>query len=145
MVAASSSSRSAVLRSTLIYSPFLAIALFALSFIVADVVRNGIDGGHIVGIVIVGSVALLLAFQVIVSILDLFSSTVETVGPVDRQWSRNEMMLFHNSYIYVRKTVFRIEPQAYFDIRVGDTVRVVHAPHTSAVESVEVIERTTAL
>jgi len=144
MAAASSSARASVFRSALLFSPFLALSAFGLAFIIGDVVNGGIDAGHVVGIIIFGLVTLLLGYQVVQSIRDLFSRCVETVGVVERQWSRNEFMLFRNGYIFVGNNVFRLEPEEYIDIKLGDTVRVVHYPHTATVEAVEVVERTKA-
>lgn len=145
MAAASSSARASVLRSALLFSPFLAVSAFALAFIIVDVVNDGVDAGHVVGIVLVGFVTLLLGYQVVQSIRDLFSRCIETVGVVERQWSRNEFMLFRNGYIFVGNNVFRLEPEEYIEIKLGDTVRVVHYPHTATVESVEVVEGAKAL
>jgi hypothetical protein len=54
-------------------------------------------------------------------------------------------MLFRNGYIFVGRNVFRLEPEEYIGIKLGDTVRVVHYPHTATVASVEVAERGKAL
>jgi len=141
MVAGLSSARTSVLRSALLFSPFLAVSAFALSYIIADVVHDGATAGRIVGLVLVGFVTLLLVYQVVQSIRDLFGTQVETVGVVERQWSRNELFLFRNSYIFVKSDVFRVEQEEYIEIKLGDTVRVVHFPHTATVESVEVVTR----
>lgn len=141
MVAGLSSARTSVLRSTLLFSPFLAVSAFALSYIIGDVIHDGATAGRIVGLVLTGVITLLLVYQVVQSIRDLFAEHVETVGVVERQWSRNEFLLFRNSYIFVKNDVFRVEQEEYIEIKLGDTVRVVHFPHTAAVESVEVVER----
>jgi hypothetical protein len=83
---------------------------------------------------------LLLGYQVVQSLRDLASKTVETVGQVDRLWSRNEFMLFRNTYIFVEGNVFRLAPEEQAGVKLGDTVRVVHYPHTSTVQSVERVE-----
>ena len=141
MAAGLSSARTSVLRSALLFSPFLAVSAFALALISGDVINGGLDAGHIVGLALFGFVTLLLAYQVVQSVRDLFASPVETVGVVERQWSHNEFFLFRNGYIFVKNNVFRVKPEAYIDIKLGDAVRVVHSPHTSAVESVEVVEQ----
>ena len=141
MAAGLSSARTSVLRSALLFSPFLAVSGFALALIIGDVINDGFDAGHIVGLALFGFVTLLLAYQVVQSVRDLFASPVETVGVVERQWSRSEFFLFRNGYIFVKNNVFRVKPEEYIDIKLGDAVRVVHFPHTSAVESVEVVEQ----
>lgn len=141
MAVVRSSVRGPVLRSAIVFSPFCALSLFGLAYIVADVVADGFDVGHVVGIVIVGFMAFLLSFQVIQSIRDFFAATVETVGVVERQWSRHEFMLFRNGYIFVKNDVYRLDPVEYAGIKLGDTVRVTHSPHTATVERVEVVQR----
>ncbi len=144
MVAGLSSARASVLRSALLFSPFLAVSAFALALIIGDVISDGFDGGHVVGLGIFGCVTLLLGYQVVQSLRDLFANSVETVGVVERLWSRNEFLLFRNGYIFVKNNVFRVEPEQYIDINLGDTVRVIHFPHTATVESVEVVEQAEA-
>ena len=128
-----------VLRSALLFSPFFALTLVALALILRDIADDGASAGRIVGTVLVGSVGLLLGYQVVQSVRDLFSGLVETVGLVYRLWSRNDLFLFRNSYIFVEGNVFRLTPEQFLDVGLGDTVRVVHYPHTSAVEAIEVV------
>lgn len=129
-----------VLRSTILFVPFLAITLFAFGFIVREIATDGASAGVIVGLVLVGSVALLLGYQVIQSIRDLLSGTVETVGEVVRSWTRNDMFLFRNSYVFVDRDVYRVPPDQYMELSPGDKVRIVHTPHTGVVETIERVE-----
>ncbi len=141
MPATSSSARAAVLRSALLFTPFLAVVLVALVFIARETVNEGTSAGRVVGLVLVGSVALLLAYQVVQSVRDLFAQPVETTGLVERRWSRADFFLFRNSYIFVGRDVFRLEPEEFVQVDLGDTVRVLHYPHTSTVEAIEVVQR----
>jgi hypothetical protein len=129
-----------VLRSTILFTPFFVITLFALGFIVTQVASEGASGGRIVGLVLVGSVALLLGYQVVQSIRDLMSGTVETTGEVVRSWTRNDMFLFRNSYVFVDRNVYRVPPEQDMELSPGDQVRIVHTPHTGAVETIEKVE-----
>ena len=129
-----------VLRSTILFVPFLAITLFAFVFIVREIATDGASAGVIVGLFLVGSVALLLGYQVIQSIRDLLSETVETVGEVVRSWTRNDMFLFRNSYVFVDRNVYRVSPEQYMELSPGDNVRIVHTPHTGVVETIERVE-----
>lgn len=131
----------AVLRSALLFTPFFGIALTGLVFLVLDVVDTGVGPGQVVGVTILAFVTLLFGYQVVQSVRDLFSGVVETTGVVERRWSRNDFFLFRNSYIFVGRNVFRLEPEEYVEVDLGDTVRVVHFPHTSTVEAVEVLAR----
>ena len=141
MAAAGPSARATVLRSLLLYTPFLLVVLVALTFLFRSTVDEGASGGRIVALVMMSSVALLLVYQVIQSARDLFSRTVETIGRVERRWSRSNLLLFRNSYIFVGRDVFRLPPEQFAEIGLGDTVRIVHYPHTAAVEAIEVVAR----
>ena len=141
MTATHPSARATVLRSALLFTPFLAVTLVSLVFIIRDAAEKGASGGAIVGLVLVGLVALLLTYQVVQSVRDLFSQPVETTGLVERRWSRNNFFLFRNSYIFVGRNVYRLHPEQFIDLDLGDTVRVVHYPHTATVETIEVLER----
>ena len=139
MAATHSSARSAVLRSALLFAPFLAVSLFVFVFIALDGVDRGMSAGRVAGLALVGLVVLLLGYQVVQSLRDLFSKPVETVGLVDRRWSRNEYFLFQNTYIFVDKNVYRLSPQQGSEVELGHVVRIVHLPHTSTVEMIEVV------
>ena len=139
MAGSSRSARATVLRGALLFTPFLAVALGALVFIVRDVAEDGASAGGIIGFVLVSSVALLLGYQVVQSVRDMFSETVETTGVVERKWSRSDFMVFRNTYIFVGRDVFRLEPELALNVELGTTVRVVHYPHTSTVEEIEVL------
>lgn len=139
MAVPSRSARATVVRGALLFTPFLAVALGALVFIVRDLVVDGTSAGGIVGSILVGSVALLLGYQVIQSVRDMFSRTVETTGLVERMWSRSDFLIFRNTYIFVGRDVFRLEPELALNVELGTTVRVVHYPHTSTVEAIEVL------
>ena len=141
MAGARSSAWWAVLRSTLVFAPVLAVALVALGFIAQEMADKGSSGGRVVALVLIGSVALLLAYQVVQSLRDLFSRTVETVGVVNRCWTKNDFFLFRNVYIFVERDVYRLSPEQAVAVGSGDSVRIVHYPHTGAVETIEIVAR----
>lgn len=140
MQASHPSARGEVFRSALLFSPFLAVTLLALGLIVREIAGSGASAGSIVGLVLVGGVALLLGYQVVQSLRDLVSRPVETAGLVERLWSRNEFLLFRNTYVFVEKNVFRVPVQHLLDIERGDLVRIVHYPHTGTVELIEKVK-----
>ena len=141
MTAARPAAWTAVLRSALLFTPFLAVTLVAFALILRETVDEGRSAGRVAALVLVGSVGLLLAYQVAQSVRDLFSSLVETTGLVERRWSRHDLFLFRNSYIFVDRNVYRLSPERFIDVDLGDTIRIVHYPHTATVESIEVLER----
>ena len=111
-----SRAKNAVLRSTLLFTPFLAITLFGLGFIVRELATDGATGGRVVGLVLVSLVALLLGYQVVQSIRDLLTQPVETIGEVERSWTRNDMFLFRNSYVFLDRSVYRVPPDQYIEL-----------------------------
>lgn len=134
-----SSARGAVLRSALLFTPFLLVTMGVFGFIVQDIVVDGSSGGRIVALVLIGSVAALLTYQVVQSARDLLTQPVETTGLVERTWSRHDFFIFRNDYIFVERDVFRIEPEQALDVEPGVMVRIVHFPHTNTVDTVEVL------
>lgn len=143
MIASHPSARTAIVRSAILFAPFLAITLAALAALASDA-SSGAGAGTIVGLTLVGLVALLLVYQELQSLRDLLSQPVESIGTVERRWNRNEFFLFRNSYAFVKGNVFRLSPEQEIHVRLGDTVRVLHYPHTATVEAVEVLEQRSA-
>ncbi len=141
MATTPSSARASVLRSALLFSPFFALALLGLAVITRDAAQQGMNAGRIAGLVLVGLVVLLLGYQVVQSVRDLFAQLVETVGLVERRWSRNELLLFRNTYIFVDRNVYRLSPEQAMEIDLGNMVRIVHLPHTSTVETIAVVRQ----
>ncbi len=132
---------SAVLRSALLFTPILIVSLIILTYLIIDAVNDGLSAGRTFALSLAGFVALLLGYQSLTSIRDLFSRPVDTTGVVERRWSRSDLFIFQNVYIFVERRVFRLEPEQALEIDVGDTVRVTHFPHTGTVESIEVVQR----
>lgn len=140
MIASHPTARTALVRSILLFSPFLAISLAGFAALVSDAL-NGPGTGSIVGSVLMGLVALLLGYQVAQSLRDLLTRPVERDGLVERRWSRNEFVLFRNTYIFVERNVFRLSPEQEIHVDLGDRVRVRYYPHTATVEALEVVQR----
>jgi prepilin-type processing-associated H-X9-DG protein len=138
MPARGSVARRTLLRSLVLFTPFLVLAVAALVYVIMDVVRHGADA-TVVAVVLLSFVTALLAYQVVQSLRDMFSGLVETTGVVERYWTRHELILFRGNYLFLDGNVFRLEPHQAVDLKLGQTVRLVHYPHTGAVDSVEVI------
>lgn len=128
-----------ILRSALLFAPFLVVNLGVLGLLVQQIATEGASGGRIVAVVLVSFVAMLIGYQVLQSVRDLFSGLIETTGVVERRWNRSDLFLFRNTYIFVERNVFRLAPEEAIGVQLGDTVRVVHFPHTSTVERIEVV------
>jgi hypothetical protein len=140
MLPTRSPAKASVVRTAALFAPFFALALLGFIYLAAGAGATG-SGGRVVALVLVGFVVLLLGYQVVQSVRDMFAKLQETTGLVERRWSRNEFLLFHNTYIFVEKDVYRLSPEQALDVRLGDLVRIVHLPHTSAVESIERLPR----
>jgi hypothetical protein len=136
-----SAARASVVRSVILFTPFLAITLFGWGYLLWRLIDQGASGGAIFGFGLVSIVALLLSYQVVQSLRDAFAGLVETIGEIEKSWSRNDMFLFRNSYIFVGRDVFRVPAEQAADLAPGDTVRIRHLPHTSAVETLEKIKQ----
>jgi hypothetical protein len=130
-----------VVRSALLFTPFFGVSLLLFLYMGNDARSGGVGTGTVVGLLITGGVALLLGYQALQSLRDIFADLVETEGRVERRWSRNEFFVVRNDYVLVDGNVFRIEPERALQIEPGDRVRVVHFPHTATVETIDVVQR----
>lgn len=140
MIASHPTARTALVRSILLFSPFLAIAVAAFTVLFSEAL-DGRGTGSFVGSALMGFITLLLAYQVVQSIRDLLARPVEQEGLVERRWSRHEFILFRNTYIFVERNVFRLSPEQEIHVDLGDRVRLRYYPHTATVEALEVVQR----
>jgi hypothetical protein len=115
-----------------------------LGFLLVDAIINGVSGGEVILMVIVGVITALVAFQGVSAFLDLRSDYVMTEGPVVQKWTRNDFVVFGEScFIRVRVAdtdkvaIFKIDNFWWHQLNEGDRVLVRHLPHTSSVESFE--------
>lgn len=125
--------RAGLRRSLLIYTLLFATA----AAVVVYIAQSDAQGAGYVTLSIVGVVALLLAYQVIQHLRDLRAPLAESVGVIQRKWSRADLVIAWNSYyIAVNRTVFRIGPLDYAEVEEDMYVKVVHFPNTNNVVSV---------
>ena len=128
-----STARSSLIRSLVIYSLFLA----ADAAVIGYVLSVGIQGAAYVTTSIVLVVGLMLLYQVVQHARDLRSMLAESEGTVLRKWKSADLVIAWDSYyIRVDRTVFRIKPEQYLDVREDSYVKVVHFPNTLNVVSV---------
>jgi len=127
------SARSSLLRSLIIYAVFLAVDVVVLGY----AVTSGVEGGAYVTTSIVGVVGLLLLYQVVQHARDLRSPLVESEGLVLRRWKRADLIIAWDSYyLTVNRTVFRVKPEDWINVREDAYVKIVHFPNTLNVVSV---------
>jgi hypothetical protein len=134
------SAKVSLVWSAVLYTPFFVAALAGLSFLIKGLVDE-FGGGGVAGVVIVGVVGLLTGYQSTQALRDLFAAPVETRGVVERRWSRSDFFVVRSHYLMVKRNIFRIEPLQFVEVDLGDTVSIIHYPHTSTVESLTVEER----
>ena len=142
-----SSPRAGLIRTAIFYTP-----LFLLTLISLVAMFVGILDGGIVLLVIAGIATFLFGYQSIQSLRDLRANrTVTTQGPVNRIWSKMDLLVTRSYYISVGRAIFRIPVEAYWDLREEAKrmradgtdedyrieVRVEHFPHTGNVVKVE--------
>ena len=135
MAQTSSSARFAVVRGALIYTP-LFVASGAGSVAVIVLLAGGGELGLLLTLVIVGLAAVLTGYQSIQSLRDLAAEPRVLAGPIRRKWSRNDFLVSRSHYIYVEKTVFKIDPLTFTEVEEDDVVSILHYPHTNTVVSI---------
>ena len=144
--------RASLVRSMLIYAALLAVAVVVVAWIAAP----GPARPAFVTMSVVAVVGLLLAYQTWAHLRDLREPLVESVGTVQRIWSRADLIIaWHSYYATVDRTVFRLQPEDYVLIEdrwraLGRLdppedlfVKVVHFPRTLNVVSIHEVMRPT--
>lgn len=127
--------RWALLRGALIYTP-LALASDAGVIAVIVLLIQGGDAGLYVTLVVAGLIGVLTSYQSIQSVRDLASEPRLTTGWIRRKWSRSDFIVSRSHYIYVDKSVFKVDPATFVEVEEGDSVSILHYPHTNTVVSV---------
>lgn len=128
--------RSSLMRSAIIWTPLFLAALVAFLFFAFDEATGGDRGSwFLVGLLTVFSV--LLGFQALQPLLDLFGEPAEVSGVVVRRWSRTDSLVVRSHYIRIERKIFRIDRDLHGDLAEGDNIRVRYYPHSAAVIAVE--------
>lgn len=124
-------------RRRLLSSSVLYAMLFALALAVAVLsVARILDGGVILD-GLAALVALLLGYQTMQTVRDLYAHPVCIDGPIGRHWSKTDFILVRSHYISLKRTIFSIPVEEWFDLDEGDSVAVTYFPHTNTVISVD--------
>ena len=131
--------RSSLFRTALVFTPLFLLSLAGIGAIIFNLVTEG-AGGLIVTLLLLALAAALTGHQAIQSLRDLRSQPRVTAGPVDRQWSRADLFVMRSYYVHVDRSVFKLTPRIYAELKEGDTVIVSHYPHTNTVVAVELEE-----
>jgi xanthosine utilization system XapX-like protein len=119
-----------------------AVLLIADLLVVSYIIAGAASGGAYVTLSVVGVVGLLLAYQIVQHVRDLNAPLAESVGVVQRKWSRADLIIAMQSfYVTVEGTVFRLKPEDHLMLDVGMYVKVVHFPHTLNVVSIHEMAR----
>jgi hypothetical protein len=131
----STSARFAILRGALIYTP-LFVASGGGFIVVLLMLIGGGEPGLLVTLAVAGLAAVLTGYQSIQSLRDLAAEPRTSRGSIRRKWSRSDFLIARSHYIYVDKSVFKIDPITFVELEDGDVVSVLHYPHTNTVVSV---------
>jgi len=105
------------------------------SVALTGVIAEG-GGGGIFLLVLVTIMVFLAGFQSIQSLRDLRSPPATIEGPVIRKWQRAEFLLFPAHYLYVSKSIFKVPPLIFEQIKERDVVAITHYRHTMTVVAV---------
>ena len=125
--------RRQVLRTAILWTPFLALFLGASVALLVNALDG--TGGAWFGFVITGLMGILVGFVALAAWRDLFAQPVETSGLVSRKWRKNDMIFFRAHYVMVGagKQVFRVRGDVYHLMpEIGGRVYCYHFPHTNA-------------
>lgn len=122
----------------LIYGLFLLPAVAVVYYIAT----SGAQGIAYLTLSIAGVLSLLLGYQVVQHYRDLRVPLAETVGVIQRKWSRADLIIAWQSYyVTIDRAVFRLRAEDYIQVEEGVMVKVVHFPHTLNVVSIHVLAR----
>jgi hypothetical protein len=136
----STTHRRTIVRNAILYGPFALVGaglfLHSLSGLLAGSV------GALFPAVIIGILTTAFGVEALGALRDLRAEPITTTGKVRRTWSRGGLFWFFRShYMYVDKHVFTVHPLTSMSIQAGDTVEVVHWPHTKTVIRVRLLEQ----
>lgn len=132
-----SNPRFAIWRSAIFFTPIAVLTGLILLYLIIDRLRGG-QTSSLVFILIVLVTFLLVGWQAVQAIRDLWATPVTTTGQVKRKWSRPLLFFIGRSfYIHVDKYVFSINQIDWTGLQLGDTVAVRHYPHTWTVLDVQ--------
>jgi hypothetical protein len=131
--------RASLLRGALIYTPLLCagVILTTLSIL------GRINAGAVLT-VIEALLTVLFAHQSIQSIRDLRARPVTTEGVIGRKWSKMDFLIARSHYIGIGHNIFRVSAIDWRLLEEGDSVAIVHYPHTGTVVSAEQLPPETA-
>ncbi len=125
--------RGTVVRKALIHTPPAVAALAALTAVTLAI--------QPVAMIIFGVFAFSFALQSVAALRDLRASPVTTRGEVRRAWSRARFLFIGRiHYFQVERRVFEVGALTHRELRSGDTVDIVHWPHTNTIVTLHLHE-----
>ena len=128
--------RRAVVRKAILYTPAAVLALALTSYAIGNVVTGALGGVFL--LIIAGVVTFALMFEWIAALRDLRTQPITTAGEVRNLWTRSRTLWFGTvRYLKVERRIFEVGPVAYDELRQGDTVEVVHWPHTLSIVTLQ--------
>lgn len=129
--------RFALWRSVIFYTPLGILSGLLLTYLIIERLRGGLYSSLIL-LLIVLVMFIFASWQALDAIRDLLTQPMTTTGGVRRKWSRPLFLFLGRSfYIQVAKYVFSIDQLDWVGLKLGDTVTVVHYPHTWTVLDIQ--------
>ena len=120
------------IRKAIIHTPPAIVAVSLTTFAVASLFSG--DSPLPIGVIIFGLFAFSFSLQSIAALRDLRSSPITTQGEVRRAWRRSRFLFIGRiHYLQVERRVFEVGATAHLELQPGDTVEVLHWPHTNTI------------
>ncbi|MEZ4501843.1 MAG: hypothetical protein R3C39_04420 [Dehalococcoidia bacterium] len=135
----------------LMYTPMV-IAASVIGGIALFNLLNGAIGA-IIGVLILGIIAIATGFQAVTALRDLGARPTTTRGVVERMWDKGTVLWMSRTYYaLVRSTraddpartnrhVFVVSQEAFLALTEGASVVIEHWPHTHTVMRLSTVER----
>lgn len=145
------SARRTIVRMALMYTPAAIVAGVVGALALANLLSGSF--GAIVGVVILGTIAVAAGFQGVTALRDLGAQPVTTRGVVERAWDKGTVLWMSRAYYALvsspraddsndrHRRVFVVSQPAYLQISEGSNVEVEHWPHTNTVVRLSSITR----
>jgi hypothetical protein len=131
--------RASVIRKAIIHTPPAIVAVSLTALAVVSLLQG--DSALPVGVIIFGLFAFSFSLQSIAAVRDLRATPITSHGEVRRAWTRARFLFIGRiHYFQIERRVFEVGAIAHGELRPGDTVDVVHWPHTNIIVTLHLHE-----
>ena len=131
--------RRPLMRGLLIYGP-LSLPLVLGLKVGLEALFDG-QRGALVPLSLLSVFSAALAYYLIIHALDLRAAPVYTRGPIERRWTKGNLLFFFRTYfVRVGGRVFAVAPGTYARVEEEEVLELHHWPRTHAVFAAYVLE-----